>query len=195
MMADTTSAMNLDEKMAADPARDDMLMLVDGLDRQTGAATKLQAHVDGSLHRAFSVVLVREGANGPELLLAKRSMLKYHSGGLWANSCCSHPRVGEDVVEAAYRRVPEELGCQAVELRELCSFVYRAEFDNGLIEHECDHVVVGRCAGQIDPNPAEASEARWVDFDTLAAELAEEPHKFAVWAPIVFTLTMAEYTR
>lgn len=182
----------LDERMMADPARDDMLILVDGLDRETGAATKLQAHVEGALHRAFSVVLVRDGEGGPELLLAKRSMLKYHSGGLWANSCCSHPRVGEDVLEAAYRRLPEELGCTAVGLREICAFVYRAQFDNGLCEHEFDHVVVGHCEGEINPNPAEASEARWVSFDKLAVELAGEPLKFAAWAPIVFTMTMAE---
>ena len=183
--------LTLDERIAADPARDDMLILVDGLDREVGSATKLQAHVEGVLHRAFSVVLLRDGADGPELLLAKRSLLKYHSGGLWANSCCSHPRVGEDVVEAAYRRVPEELGCEAVDLRDLCSFVYRAEVDNGLIEHERDHVIVGRCAGGIVPNPAEASEVRWVGFDALSIELANEPAKFAVWAPIVFTLAMS----
>ena len=185
----------LDEKMAADPARDDMLILVDGLDREVGAATKLQAHVDGVLHRAFSVVLVRDGEEGPEILLAKRSLLKYHSGGLWANSCCSHPRVGEGVVEAAYRRVPEELGCEAADLREVCAFVYRAEFDNGLTEHEFDHVVVGRCVGEVDPNPAEASEARWIGFDALAAELTNEPSKFAAWVPIVLTLTMADYAQ
>lgn len=185
-------SMTLDEKIAADPARDDMLILVDGLDCETGAATKIQAHVDGTLHRAFSVVLVRDGEDGPELMLAKRSMMKYHSGGLWANSCCSHPRVGEGVLEAAYRRVPEELGCGAEDLRELCAFVYRAGVGNGLVEHECDHVVIGRCAGDINPNPAEASEVRWVGFDDLAAELAGEPEKFAAWAPIVFTLTMAD---
>lgn len=184
--------MELDEKIAADPAKDDMLVLVDGLDRKVGEATKLQAHVDGTLHRAFSVVLVRDGESGPEILLALRSLQKYHSGGLWANSCCSHPRVGEEVIEAAYRRVPEELGCEAVDLRDICSFVYRAEFDNGLIEHERDHVVIGHCKGEINPNPAEASEARWVTFDELATELANEPKKFAAWAPIVFTLTMAE---
>ena len=181
-----------DERMADDPARNDMLIVVDGLDRKVGAASKLQVHVEGMLHRAFSVVLVREGADGPELLLAKRSLLKYHSGGLWANSCCSYPRVDEDVVEAAYRRVPEELGCEAADLREICAFVYRAEFDNGLIEHECDHVVVGRCVGEVNPNPAEASEARWVGFDAIAAELANEPAKFAAWVPIVLTLTMAD---
>ena len=183
--------MELDEKMAADPARDDMLILVDGLDRETGAATKLQAHVEGLLHRAFSVVLVREGANGPELLLALRSMMKYHSGGLWANSCCSHPRLGEETIEAAYRRVHEELGCEAIDLHEVCAFVYRAEFDNGLCEYEYDHVIVGRCEGTIDPDPAEASEVRWIDFETLAAELQAEPRKYAAWAPIVFTMTMS----
>ena len=186
---------NLDERMAADPARDDLLILVDGLDREVGDATKLQAHVEGTLHRAFSVVLMRDGQDGPELLLAKRSMLKYHSGGLWANSCCSHPRVGEDVIEAAYRRVPEELGCEAVDLHEASAFVYRAEFDNGLIEHEFDHVIVSRCAGAVNPNPAEASDARWISFDALATELAGEPLKFAVWAPIALTLAMADIPR
>lgn len=186
---------NLDELMAADPARDDMLVLVDGLDREVGLATKLQAHVDGVLHRAFSVVLVRQGETEPELLLAKRSMLKYHSGGFWANSCCSHPREGEGVIEAAYRRVPEELGCEALDLHEASAFVYRAEFDNGLVEHEFDHVIVGRCTGDIEPNPAEASEVRWIGFDALADELAHEPRKFAVWAPIALTLAMADVSR
>ena len=184
--------MDFDERLASDPARDDMLILVDGLDRETGSATKIGAHVDGLLHRAFSVVLLRDGAAGPELLLAKRSMLKYHSGGLWANSCCSHPRVGEGVIEAAYRRVPEEIGCEAVELRELCAFVYRAEFENGLIEHELDHVLVGRSAGEVVPNPAEASEVRWIGLEELAVELAAEPRKFAVWASIVFSMVMAD---
>ena len=183
--------MELDEKIAADPAKDDMLVLVDGLDRKVGEATKLQAHVDGTLHRAFSVVLVRDGEEGPENLLAKRSLLKYLSGGLWANSCCSHPRLGEETIEAAYRRVHEELGCEAIDLHEVCAFVYRAEFDNGLCEYEYDHVIVGRCDGTIDPDPAEASEVRWIDFETLAAELQAEPRKYAAWAPIVFTMTMS----
>ena len=184
--------MDLGEKLAADPARNDMLILVDGLDRETGTATKVQAHVDGLLHRAFSVVLVCDGEEGPELLLAKRSMMKYHSGGLWANSCCSHPRAGEGTLEAAYRRTREELGCDAADLREISAFVYRAEFDNGLCEHEYDHVIIGRCACELAPDPAEASEVRWIGFDALAAELANEPTKFAAWAPIVFTLTMTE---
>ncbi len=185
MKSDPTDA------IAADPAKDDLLILVDGKDREVGSATKAQTHVDGLMHRAFSVVLMRDGDEGPELLLAKRSLLKYHSGGLWANSCCSHPRLGEDTIDAAYRRVREELGCSADGLREISAFAYRAEFDNGLCEFEYDHVIVGRCKGEIAPDPAEASEVRWVSYDALAAELAASPRQFAAWAPMVFTLTMS----
>lgn len=182
--------MNYEELLANDATLTDELILVDGLDRAIGSASKWQTHVDGALHRAFSVVLVREGEEGPELLVAKRSLLKYHSGGLWANSCCSHPRVGEEIIEAAYRRVPEELGCTAAELHEIAAFVYRAEFENGLCEYEYDHVVVGQCASELELNPNEVSEARWMSFDALAEELAQEPKHFAAWAPTVFTLTM-----
>ena len=187
--------MDAKDLMAGDPARNDLLVLVDGLDRPLGTAGKESAHREGLLHRAFSVVLTRQGEGGRELLLAQRAAGKYHSAGLWANSCCSHPRAGEDVVDAARRRVAEELGSGASGLRDICSFVYRAEFDNGIAEHECDHVVVGRCVGEVAPDPAEASEVRWVTFDALAAELANEPVKFAVWAPIALTLAMASLRR
>lgn len=183
--------MNLDGLMANDPARDDKLILVDGLDREVGTATKVEAHVEGLLHRAFSVVLVREGEGGPELLIAKRSMRKYHSGGLWANSVCSHPRAGEELIDAAYRRVREELGCDAVDLREIGAFAYRAEFDNGLCEFEYDHVLVGRCEGEIVPDPAEASEVLWTGFDKLSDALVDRPKAFAAWAPMVLSVTMA----
>ena len=184
--------MSLDDLLASDPARDDMLVLVDGLDRDTGTTTKLEAHVKGLLHRAFSVVLVREGDDGQELLVAKRSMRKYHSGGLWANSCCSHPRAGEDLMDAARRRVREELGCEVRGLREVAAFAYRAEFGNGLCEYEYDHVLVGRCEGDPEPDPAEASEVRWVEPGELACAVAERPEAFAAWAPMVLTMTMAE---
>ena len=186
--------MNFEEQFAHDATLTDELILVDGLDREIGTATKWQTHVDGALHRAFSAVLVRESENGPELLLAKRSLLKYHSGGLWANSCCSHPRVGEDTIDAAYRRVQEELGCTASSLHEIASFVYRVEFDNGLCEHEYDHVIVGQCSGELNLNPQEVSDARWIGFDDLAAELAHDAKQFAAWAPIVLTLVMKNAT-
>ena len=180
----------MDDLMAGDAARDDELILVDGLDREVGVATKWQAHVEGLMHRAFSVVLTRDGESGPELLLAKRSLCKYHSGGLWANSCCSHPRAGEETVAAAYRRVHEELGCEAEDLSEIAAFAYRAEFDNGLCEFEYDHVLVGRFKGVISLDPQEASDVRWIGYEDLARELVAEPKRFAVWAPMVFTFVM-----
>lgn len=179
------------DAMAGDPAIDDMLILVDGLDRQIGTATKWQTHSEGRLHRAFSVVLLRDGADGCEMLLARRSAAKYHSGGLWANSCCSHPRVGEQTMEAARRRVREELGCEAVDLHEVTAFAYRAVFETGLAEYEYDHVFVARCEGDVAPDPAEVDEVRWIGFDALAAELASEPGQFAAWAPMVFTEVMS----
>ena len=182
--------MGAEKNLKGDPAREDMLILVDGLDREIGVATKEQTHIEGRLHRAFSVVLVRDGEAGRELLLAQRAAGKYHSAGLWANSCCSHPRVGEKTMDAAYRRVREELGCEAVELREICAFAYRAEFESGLCEHEYDHVFVGRCEGEPDPDPAEVGGVRWVGVDALASELAEAPERFAPWAPMVLTMAM-----
>ena len=184
--------MDMDVRMAEDPARDDELVLVDGLDRQVGTATKLRAHMEGLLHRAFSVVLFRDAGDGPELLLSQRAEGKYHSAGLWANSCCSHPRAGEQVMGAAYRRVREELGCEAESLRELTAFAYRAEFENGLVEHEYDHVLVGWCPGDPHPDPAEVGAIRWITPDALASELAEYPEHFAAWAPMVLSLVLRE---
>lgn len=180
------------EDMLDDVAREDLLILVDGLDRERGTATKWDAHARGLLHRAFSVVLVRDGADGPEMLLSQRAMGKYHSGGLWANSCCSHPREGEGLHDAARRRVREELGCDAVGLREIAAFVYRAEFENGLTEHEYDHVFVGRFEGELAPDPTEVSATRWVGVDELAAELAESPLRFSAWAPMVLSMALAD---
>ena len=183
--------MGSDDRMANDAARDDMLILVDGLDRQLGTATKWQAHAEGLLHRAFSVVLTRQGPDGPELLLSRRALDKYHSGGLWANSCCSHPRAGGATLEAAYRRVREELGCEAVGLQEIGAFAYRAEFENGLCEFEYDHVLVGSIDGTLQPDPAEVDDARWITYEKLAAELASEPQKFTAWAPMVLSICLA----
>ena len=181
----------MNELMRDDPARDDMLVLVDPLDREVGEATKMRAHVDGLLHRAFSVVLAREGDGGIELLLSRRAEGKYHSAGLWANSCCSHPRAGERLAEAASRRVAEELGCEAEELEEIGSFVYRAAFGNGLSEHEFDHVLMGHAAGEPSPDPAEVSEVRWIGADELMRELMEHPERFCVWAPTVLSMALA----
>ncbi len=177
--------------MSLDPAAADRLILVDGRDQAIGQASKEAAHREGLLHRAFSVVLVRSGNGGPELLLAQRAEGKYHSAGLWANSCCSHPRAGEVLPDAAYRRVVEELGCEAADLSELGSFIYRAPFANGLCEYEYDHVLVGACVGEPNPDPSEVGGLRWVAADALACELAEHPERFAAWAYTVLGMALA----
>ena len=166
--------------MQDDSARDDMLVLVDGRDRTVGYATKQRAHTQGLLHRAFSVLLVRGEGTNRQVLLAQRARQKYHSGGLWANSCCSHPR----------RRLPEELGVRAKDLREIGSFAYRASFDNGLTEYEYDHVLLGTCEGEPRPEPTEVEALRWVDTDELARMLCEEPELFSAWAPMVLSMAL-----
>ena len=185
----------MSERMAANPAKDDELILVDGLDRAIGTATKEKTHREGLLHRAFSVVLERDGASGPELLLAQRAEGKYHSAGLWANSCCSHPRVGEELVDAVRRRVAEELGCGIADLREITAFAYRAEFADGICEYKYDHVFIARCADGLSPDPAEVGDVRWIGFDELATELADNPRAFAPWAYTVLTIAMAELSK
>ena len=178
------------DAFANDSARADMLILVDGLDRQIGTATKERAHREGLLHRAFSVLFVRGAGESAEILLSQRAAGKYHSAGLWANSCCSHPRAGEELLDAAYRRVPEELGCEAADLHEIGAFVYRAEFPDGLCEYEFDHVLLGQAAGEPAPDPTEVGATRWVRCDAVAEELAAHPEHFAPWAFTVLTLAM-----
>ena len=182
--------MSIESLMAADSARDDELILVDGLDRPVGTASKRRAHAEGLLHRAFSVVLVRAGKEGLELLLSQRAAGKYHSAGLWANSCCSHPRAGENLEDAAYRRVREELGCEAVGLQEVGAFAYRAEFESGLCEHEYDHVFIGEMRGTPAPDPGEVAAVRWVSAEELAAELASSPEHFSAWAPMALSIAL-----
>lgn len=183
------------DAFSRDTARDDLLVLVDGLDQPIGTATKERAHRECLLHRAFSVVLAREGEAEPELLLARRAEGKYHSAGLWANSCCSHPRSGEELGCAVHRRVGEELGIEAGELTEIGAFVYRAVFADGLAEYEYDHVFAGWFDGEPAPDPEEVSETRWVPVSELAAELAEHPERFCAWAFTVLSLALRYFCR
>ena len=138
---------------------------------------KMEAHETGTLHRAFSIFLF-DGQG--RWLLQQRDSAKYHSGGLWTNTCCSHPAPGEATADAAAARLVEEMGITA-EFEPAFTFHYRAEFDNGLVEHEYDHVFVGRFDGEPTPNPAEASDWRWVGPDELFAELADHPEHFTYW--------------
>ena len=156
---------------------DVQVVLVDESDRPVGVAPKLQAHVDGVLHRAFSVFLL-DGRG--KVLLQRRAAGKYHSAGLWSNTACGHPRPEEDTREAAARRLYEEMGVRC-ELVPAGAVVYRAEVGGGLVEHEYDHVFVGRFDGEPDPDPAEVSAWRWMPLDELRADRAANPGAYSAW--------------
>ncbi|MBC7931800.1 MAG: isopentenyl-diphosphate Delta-isomerase [Rubrivivax sp.] len=155
----------------------EQVILVDEQDRELGASEKLRAHAEGVLHRAFSVfVFDRAG----RLLLQRRASAKYHSGGLWSNTCCGHPRPGEETAAAAHRRLREEMNFDC-ELRAAFGFVYRAELDNDLVEHEYDHVFVGEFEGSPAPDPSEVEEWKWVSMDDLRRGLRDEPSQYSYW--------------
>ncbi|MFN3874667.1 MAG: isopentenyl-diphosphate Delta-isomerase [Flavobacteriales bacterium] len=156
---------------------EEQVVIVNERDEPVGTMGKLRAHQVGALHRAFSVFLFDEQGR---LLLQRRAPGKYHSAGLWTNTCCSHPRPGESILDAARRRLSEEMGIRA-ELTERFSFIYRAHFPNGLQEHEFDHVLFGTYSGQADPDPEEADAWRYIDPESLEAELAARPERFSAW--------------
>lgn len=158
------------------------VVLVDEMDRRAGVCSKLAAHENGGrLHRAFSVFIFDPAGR---MLLQRRSADKYHFGGLWTNACCGHPRPGEDVSEAASRRLFEEMGI-VPELTRATSFVYEA-FDpqSGLTEREYDHVFHGRYDGEPEPDPDEADGWTWIYPEDLAADLRESPGSYTPWFPL-----------
>ena len=158
------------------------VILVDEKDNQVGLMPKLEAHQKGLLHRAFSVFIFNSDY---KLLLQKRASSKYHSGGLWTNTCCSHPRDGEDIIDAANRRLDEEMGIKT-SLRKVFDFIYTAELDNNLIENEFDHVLYG--VYDIDPiiNKDEAEDFKWVDMETLKNDIENNKDQYTVWFKIAF---------
>jgi isopentenyl-diphosphate delta-isomerase type 1 len=154
------------------------VILVDQHDAPIGVAEKLEAHRNGLCHRAFSVFIFRQNQ---ELLLQQRAKDKYHSPGLWTNTCCSHPRPDEDIIEAGERRLLEEMGITA-KLQSKGQFHYTAQFSNGLIENEIDYVLVGTLENDIfHPNPAEVHAYRWITLSNLEQELARHPEQFTPW--------------
>ena len=150
-----------------DPMEEEKVVLVDIHDQQLGTMGKIEAHEKAELHRAFSIFILN--SNG-ELLLQQRAFEKYHSPGLWTNTCCSHQREGESNLEAGKRRLMEEMGI-TVPLQELFYFIYKASFDNGLTEHELDHVMVGYSDEDPKINTDEVKAFKWVPIDVLKKEL------------------------
>jgi diphosphomevalonate decarboxylase len=173
------------------------VILVDLEDNETGKEEKIKAHKKGLLHRAFSVFLFRRKNNNIQLLLQQREKNKYHCGGLWANTCCSHPRSGEFLIDAGKRRLKEEMGIQLkTSLTDVGSFHYKAAFDNGLMEHEVDHVLIGTFNSDSIPfNPQEVETARWVPLDELANEYQQNPGRFTPWFLQAFTLARQNITK
>ena len=155
--------------------------LVDLSDNEIGQMEKLEAHQKGLLHRAFSVLIFNDKG---ELLLQRRAFGKYHSEGLWTNTCCSHPNPGESNLSAAHRRLQEEMGLDC-EMKELFYFIYKAELDNNLIEHELDHVLIGHSNQDPILNQEEAIDFKWLNLEQLKKAISEKPTDFTFWFKVI----------
>ncbi len=155
---------------------EEKVILVNKKNEPVGTEGKMKAHYDGKLHRAFSVILFNKKG---ETLLQKRAESKYHSPGLWTNSCCSHPRPKEDVKAAAKRRLKEEMGISCP-LEEVFSFIYKAKLGR-LFEHEFDYVFIGRFDGKPKPNKKEVSDWKWIKLDELKADITKNSNKYTPW--------------
>jgi len=166
------------------------VVLVDSQDQPIGKMEKMEAHQKGLLHRAFSVFVFNRKN---ELLLQQRALEKYHSGGLWTNTCCSHPSPSESLELAGAKRLSEEMGF-TTELTRLFAFEYRVELDNQLIEHEYDHVLIGRYDGDFLPNPDEVMSTRWISMENLLAEMKQYPDQFTSWFKIILNEHLHQFT-
>ncbi len=160
----------------------EQVILVDEQDVETGAMEKMEAHEKALLHRAFSVFIFNTKG---DMLLQQRAITKYHSGGLWTNACCSHPRPGETTIDAALRRLQEEMGFVTA-IHPTFSFTYKAAFDNGLTEHEFDHVFVGEYNGNINFNTDEVAAYTYKSINDIEHDLKQHPHIYTAWFAIAF---------
>lgn len=163
------------------------VILVNMQDEVQGYMDKMEAHEKGLLHRAFSVFLFNEKG---EMLLQQRAMSKYHSGGLWSNTCCSHPRKDETVEKAAHRRLMEEMGLKA-DLEHKFHFIYKSNLDKGLIEHELDYVLFGGITATPKPNPKEVHAWKFMHPDDIQADMSAHPDRYTSWFRICFDQVIA----
>ena len=162
--------------------KEELVILVDKNDTQIGLMPKMEAHEKGILHRAFSVFVLND--NG-DLMLQQRALHKYHSPGLWTNTCCSHQRDGESNIQAGTRRLQEEMGF-VTDLTHATSFIYKAPFDNGLTEHELDHIMLGNYSGDPVINREEEAERKWMAVEYVKADIKANPDQYTVWFKIIF---------
>jgi isopentenyl-diphosphate delta-isomerase len=161
---------------------EEKVILVNENDEQIGLMPKLEAHQKGVLHRAFSVFIFNDNN---ELMLQQRAFTKYHSPGLWTNTCCSHQRNGETNIEAGKRRLQEEMGF-FTDLKDTISFIYKAPFDNGLTEHEFDHILVGYYNSEPNINPDEVSSWKWMPLEMVKKDISFHPDLYTEWFKIIF---------
>lgn len=161
---------------------EEKVILVNEQDEQIGLMPKLEAHEKALLHRAFSVFILN---SKNEVMLQQRASGKYHSPLLWTNTCCSHQREGETNIEAGNRRLMEEMGF-STDLKELFSFIYKAPFDNGLTEHELDHVMVGYYNDAPNINAEEVENWKWMDIDAIKQDMQINTEQYTVWFRIIF---------
>jgi isopentenyl-diphosphate Delta-isomerase len=169
----------------------DKIALVDIHGNETGSMEKLAAHEKGLLHRAFSIFIFNDQ---DELLLQRRADGKYHSSGLWSNTCCSHPGPGEEVTVAAHRRLQEEMGFDC-DLNEVFSLTYKAAVGNGLTEHEYDHVLVGRCNASPQANLDEVQEWKWISLNPLSEDILRFPDQYTNWLKLIIRFKAPELLR
>ncbi|MCO4822257.1 MAG: isopentenyl-diphosphate Delta-isomerase [Flavobacteriaceae bacterium] len=162
--------------------KEEQVILVNERDEQIGLMPKMEAHEKAILHRAFSVFIFNDDN---ELMLQQRAFEKYHSPGLWTNTCCSHQRNGESNIEAGKRRLQEEMGF-VTDLEESISFIYKAPFDNGLTEHEFDHVMIGYFNDEPKINSDEVASWQWMALEDVKADMVERPEKYTEWFKIIF---------
>ena len=161
---------------------EEKVILVNEQDEQIGLMPKMEAHEKALLHRAFSVFIFNKDN---KLMLQQRALTKYHSPGLWTNTCCSHQREGETNIEAGKRRLQEEMGF-VVDLKETIAFIYKAPFDNGLTEYEYDHVLLGTYNGKPNINTEEVADWKWMPLEDVKVDISLHPEHYTAWFKVIF---------
>ena len=165
------------------------IIAIDEFDKEIGSIEKMEAHSKGVLHRAFSILVFN---SNNELLLQKRNIEKYHSPGLWTNTCCSHPRYGEKLQDAIYRRLKEEMGF-VCDLKEIFSFIYKVELDDNLFENEYDHVFIGIYDGEVIPNKDEVDDYKWATLEDIEKDIKINPDIYTYWFKCLFEKAKYEF--